>query len=307
VVYEISLCFSLRYIFTFECGVNNLKTSRQLVNERHVISSRSCGHGDDDTHFLAELEVPVSALVFRHVTCAVDAFVSSCQFEAVACSLQAKIFRGVVHGQSEVQSARAFFCQDQVTVANVVQQLHGHVNDVRVSRAANVALFASKDFTEPDCRLEVGLIFLVDSKVLVQRNQNEAVLLRVVPTTGLTMCQKTLGDLGNDCVLLVNGQQRLEQDTVSSAVRMQHDIFAFLITELCDEVSSFSGLVGSVLEELSKKKKDEPLIFSKVHSAPHTTKIVSMTSRVDLLESMLIAIINHPKASMVTPSLPAAE
>ena len=62
------MCFSLRNIFTFECGVNNLQTSRQFVHECHVISSRSCGHGDDDTHFLAEVRAGDFALARASIT-----------------------------------------------------------------------------------------------------------------------------------------------------------------------------------------------------------------------------------------------
>ena len=103
------------------------------------------------------------------------------------------------------------------------------------------------EVTEPHPGNKVGIGRLEGGEVTVQGQQNERVLLDVVPASLDPVGQQSSHDLGNEIRLGSHSDQSIEHDGVGAAVGMQQQIGVFGVVR--DECGCPGGLDDSVVED----------------------------------------------------------
>src|SRR2546423_13855318 len=128
---------------------------------------------------------------------------------------------------------------------------HRHVELLALGRASAKLLLAREGIAQPSARDEVERRLLVSRKVSVEREKDEGVLLRVLPTPLRSVREKAARDLGNQIVCGLVCDERFEDDAVGASVRVEQKVIVVRIARR--EVRSARGLFGAVVEQASNR------------------------------------------------------
>src|SRR5262249_44260611 len=118
-----------------------------------------------------------------------------------------------------------------------------------VGRAAPEFLASGEGVAQPGAGHEIGRGLLVDLEVAVEREQHEAVLLRVLPAPRLAMRKQAANDLRYQIALRTVADQGFQNDTVCAPVGMEHNLRAVFIRGR--KMSRAGGLFGAVVQMMA--------------------------------------------------------
>lgn len=131
--------------------------------------------------------------------------------------------------------------------------LHGHKELGDVSGEALEGVVSKIEIIEPELARKVRRSGLEDSEETIEGQEDEDVLLRVVPSALLLVGQETLDDLGDQRVLGVSDKEGIKKDSINLSVTVEDENLGragqFGVRERGDKVGGLSCLVDAVGEE----------------------------------------------------------
>src|SRR3569623_1349201 len=233
-----------------ERRVHRLVARGIRIDERDVIAAVLADHRELHAHARARSFVPRAVRSMRDVLRIVDGLVAPRDDESIVRRLQLQARRCVRHADAVVEPPRAVLLDRQVLLVVRRDILYRDAELEVISRAALERVIARVGVAEPHARDEVRRRLLVRLEVRVEREQDEAVLLRVEPAAGLAMREQAGDDLRDQIEVLVLENQRLEHHAVDAAVTRQQQVVAVLVAGR--EVRGARGLadvIQGVLDE----------------------------------------------------------
>ena len=210
--------------------VQRLEAGGQRVDERHVVAPGGRHQGELDLHPRAGADPPAAVRIAPDVVRPVGARVAALDREAAIEGRERQVLRCVAQADPVVQAPRPLLCEHEIARATRRhQQRHRDLHVLALGAAAVERVRARVALAEPGARHEVGCRGLVGREVLVEREQHEYVLLRARPAARAAVREQAGDELRNEIALRLVGDERLEQDRVGAAVRVEQQVGAVAI------------------------------------------------------------------------------
>ena len=166
-----------------------------------------------------------------HVGFVVDGFVGALDHEALVAWGQLKVGRRITQTQAVVEAAFvAVASYDDVGVSGIDQLGQRHDRNVLIGRAALVGLFDRVGVAEPSPGDEVGIGVLEVLKERSTRQQHEAVLLHVGPSsTTVASGEQAVQRLLHQIAAWSLANQGVEHDGIGATIGVQQHPFLLAV------------------------------------------------------------------------------
>ena len=171
--------------------------------------------------------MPDTVVVEPHIAGIVDCLVAALHHEAAVQRIQVEVVGGVAKTEAVVEAAFSILLDDEIGVAHCQQLRHRDQRQGAIGAAPGELVLRGVEVAEPHPGNKVGIGRLEGGEVTVQGQQNERVLLDVVPASLDPVGQQSSHDLGDEIRLGSHRDQSIEHDGVGAAVGMQQQIGVF--------------------------------------------------------------------------------
>ena len=191
--------------------------------------------------------MPDAVVVEPHVARVVDRLIAALHHEAAVEWFQVQVVRGVAKAEAVVEAAFAVLLDHKIGVAGIQQFGHRYQGGASIGAAPRVLVLRRIEVTEPHSGHEVGISRLERVEIALEGQQDERVLLDVVPASPDPVGQQAGHDLRDEIRRGRHRDERIEHDAVGAAAGMQQQVGILAIVR--GERGRPGGLDGSVVHD----------------------------------------------------------